>query len=642
MATVENPDSQRLKRLSILATRAFVESGLHGIESEVVLAMDVSRPMMPMYASGSIQDLVEGLFTLGLCFDDDGVVPTWSFGETARSLEPLTREEVGGWVAREVIRGTDFQERCHYAPVIDAICRKYFPRESSQPIVERKVGGALKRTVREYPQLVDRRPFAIFVIVITGDDCADPTETIRCIERASHLPIFFQFAGISPAGIPRPPFRFLRELDRLSGRWVDNCGFFEPLDFQEPRELFPGLLNEYPSYLQEERVKAMLLPPPEPAEIGGPVAKLSEEDAARLAVERAERERRRQARLREPIMPNIGEQREAAQPEAPRRVAPKTRPYVQPTSTGHVPRAAAPPELTRPPPLPTPSPAAAALPGGPVSVPEVRPPPPAEPPLRAEAIPRAQRPTPRSRTLPGQPAIADGPRPTPRVRVPTPSRVPLPRRPLIGDEEEAAAPEPRAAPTPRRAAAAPEVSSPRSPSTADPPTPRARRPAASSDPQAPTPSPAGGATHNRPRVRRTPTSPSDPPPGAAAAPRPAHPPRGPWPPPATAEPPAAAHPSGVAVNAPRVRRTPTDAGARASGATPPPPIDPAPARVTAAPAPRAAPQPAPPPSRPAAGLATSSHVGATPDGGDLTYEEAAERLARIRARRAERRGRRED
>ncbi|PIE21191.1 MAG: hypothetical protein CSA66_00010 [Proteobacteria bacterium] len=261
----QSTESQRLQHLSALAARAFAGSGLQGFEAEVVIALDISAPMAPLYLSGSIQDLVASLLALGLRFDDDGVLPAWVFAAQTRPITPLTCGAMAGWIEREVLPTAQFEPTCRYAAAIEAICRKYFPREWAMPVTTKQVGGALKRTVREFPRLVDRRPYAVFAIVLTGGDCADPTETIRAIQRASRLPIFFQFAGIHPAGMTGAEFAFLRRLDRLSDRWVDNCGFFEPNDFRDPCELFGGLLNEFPTYLTHQRVRDMLLPPSEPA-----------------------------------------------------------------------------------------------------------------------------------------------------------------------------------------------------------------------------------------------------------------------------------------------------------------------------------------------------------------------------------------
>lgn len=432
MSMDDKPIPEHLRRLSLLATHAFVESGLHGIDAEVVLALEVSRLMAPLYISGMLRELVDHLFTLSLCFDDDGVVPAWAFAHEAEALTPLTRAELEGWMDREITSHPGrFRADCSYAPVLEAICRRYFPREWALPQVERKIGGALKRTVREYPSLIDQRPFPIFVIVVTGGDCDDPTETLRVIQRASHLPIFFQFAGISLPGIAAPEFTFLRRLDRLPDRHVDNCGFFEPRDFREPRDLFVGLLNEFPDYLAEERVSAMLLPPDDdpPLTVASlalerELPELPEDDLEAREAERLARLARRRERAQEQVDP-VG-------PEAPpRRVQPMTRPYGS-SIAGPGARLEAPPTGAGGPmpgarPARTPVPAGSEGGGAP----------------RGAATPTTRAPRPQVDPRLPPPSAAAGPAPPS-----PPRRVPVPRRDVPHEVAPSPRPAPRGAPGP--------------------------------------------------------------------------------------------------------------------------------------------------------------------------------------------------
>jgi hypothetical protein len=305
MSTVQNADSQRLQRLSIQAMRAYLESGLRGMEAEVVLALDVSKYMGPIYASGAVQELTESLLALGMCFDDDLTIPTWAFADEAERVGELSHDHFSDWMSKLVLpAAARLDTGCRYASVINDIGRRYFPQEWAIQAEEKKVGGKLKRTVKVFPSLINPRPYAVFVIVITAGDCADPSETIRALRRASHLPIFWQFAGIAPAGLPRPEFEFLKRVDRLTDRHVDNCGFFEPRDFRDPQTMFSGLLNEFPDYLALDAVKAMLLPPRDMTatgavpkdEVDALLLTLPADVIARKERERAARARRRMAR----------------------------------------------------------------------------------------------------------------------------------------------------------------------------------------------------------------------------------------------------------------------------------------------------------------------------------------------------------
>jgi|GEM_PF-839684 len=651
MSTVHHADHERLRRLSISATRAFVESGLRGMDAEVVVALDTSRTMAPMYLSGGIQQLVESLLALALGFDDDGVVPTWVFGGHEATLAgTLDREEFAGWVARNVDHAPhQLSEACHYAPLVAGIVRRYFPIEASRPITERKVGGALKKTIREYPKLIDPRPFPIFVIVVTGGECADPTETIQQIRRASQLPIFFQFAGISPAGIPKPEFAFLERLDRLSGRWVDNCGFFAPRDFTDPRELFGGLLNEFPSYLELARVQEMLIPPPDEVEapsrpptavtmaipddvdddvvLTGP----SDEEILRRERERAERQRRRLMRARAESA-GLPTDRDVARPRVrppaapPGPEPPPVRAHAQPAR----------PEVSRPPAL---------TPSRPPRTAGTRPhseqrahyvvPAPAPPSVRATKPPSGRTPR-RVPAPPPAPRVAREPTRPPRASAPSssdrpprtarrassiPGAPPVRQAPPVRETSERAARRPAVelAPPPRVENPTPRPT-PRTPPPALPPneptlrnerpTPRPR------DRPSPPPEPPAARPVDRVRPPERPTAPSpDPERAAARTPERVRPPERstvPIPPP----------PEPIEQRPPERERP----SARSSTPSPPRP------RVSERPPERPT-VPAEPGPSPAAAPSRSA-PSAAPSPSD---EDPAVRLARIRARRAARR-----
>lgn len=230
--------------------------GLAGMQAEVVFVLDTSMSMYPMYQSRLVQELATELLALSVHFDDDGQIPAWAFGDQPRYLGALTTDDFVGFVDRQVIRtGADYQGSCRYAPVIEAICRHFFPDESALPT--RVVKKGLFGKQRLYPKLQAPRRHPIFVVFVTAGDCEDPEETAEAIRRASCLPLFWQFAGVNPPG-GRTRFRFLERLDRLKGRHVDNCGFFEPRQLGNPDTLFAGLLNEFPQYLRVPEVGAML------------------------------------------------------------------------------------------------------------------------------------------------------------------------------------------------------------------------------------------------------------------------------------------------------------------------------------------------------------------------------------------------
>lgn len=320
MATIQDRRHRRLEELSVTASRAFVESGLHGIEAEVVVALDVSPRMAPLYAQGLVQNLATALLALAMKFDDDGSVPVWCFDAEARHLGEIKRQDYANWVRSHVptpalpdpegpadSRSSEAPAAARYAPMIDAIGRRYFPKEWAAKGAARVVGDKLKRQVIDYPGPIEPRPFPVFVIIVTSGDCADALETTRLLRRASHLPIFWQFAGLQApsgptAGGAAPRFHFLRGVDKLTDTHCDCAGFFEPGDPGDADMLFAGLLNELPRWLALPEVRAMLQPTTPATEGKDALAGLDSllvlppVEAAKREATRAERERRRQER----------------------------------------------------------------------------------------------------------------------------------------------------------------------------------------------------------------------------------------------------------------------------------------------------------------------------------------------------------
>ncbi len=277
--------TRHLDVLALRAARAFVDSGLHGVKASVVAAVDVSTPMAPLFLSGQVHALTLALLALGMRFDDDGVVPLWAFGNDARRVGELRRGDHASFIDRHVrppapSAASQIRTAARLAPLIDAICHDLFPREWENP------GAPYLREARETP---------VFVIVLTSGDCHDIAETTRLLRRASHLPIFWQFAAIPPPGAPSD-LAFLRTISALPGTFIDSCGFFEPRDVTDERALFAGLLNEFPRYLWLPAVQSMLLGRPPAPELR---ADAEDEVIARtlLALPHDEADRRARARL---------------------------------------------------------------------------------------------------------------------------------------------------------------------------------------------------------------------------------------------------------------------------------------------------------------------------------------------------------
>ena len=209
------------KRIIDLSKKAAFAANKHGIEgqrAQVVLVLDISASMNALYKSGAIQRVIERMLGLAVTFDDDGQIDVLLFGTNAYPLPPVTLDEMEGYVERVILSQYKIREATNYAPPLRLLLNKY-----------------------QAPQ-----PAPVFVIFLTDGGNADRRESAEVIRELAAQPVFVQFVGIGPEDFP-----FLRKLDELPGRVIDNAGFMHvnDLDAIEDLELYDRLLNEFPQWL---------------------------------------------------------------------------------------------------------------------------------------------------------------------------------------------------------------------------------------------------------------------------------------------------------------------------------------------------------------------------------------------------------
>lgn len=75
-----------------------------GQKAVVILALDYSGSMSPLYTNGTVQDVVERILPLGLGFDDNGEVDFYLFENGCKKLpENLTLKNTSGYIQNKVI-----------------------------------------------------------------------------------------------------------------------------------------------------------------------------------------------------------------------------------------------------------------------------------------------------------------------------------------------------------------------------------------------------------------------------------------------------------------------------------------------------------------------------------------------------------
>lgn len=214
---------------------SLTKRNLLGERAAVYLVLDRSASMNSMYASGTVQRFAEKALALSAHFDDDGIVPTFAFGSKVFGPVEMDVRNSDGAVS-DMMRHIGSMNSTLYAPAIEAVANFHLAE------AEAKAAES------------DEPPAPGFVIFQTDGQAMDVEETLAAIRKYSHLPIFWQFVGFG--GASPESFGLLNELDELDGRLIDNAGFFwagRKPDALEDSEIFDGLMNEFPEYLDKAR-----------------------------------------------------------------------------------------------------------------------------------------------------------------------------------------------------------------------------------------------------------------------------------------------------------------------------------------------------------------------------------------------------
>ncbi|MBF0101652.1 MAG: VWA domain-containing protein [Desulfobacterales bacterium] len=213
--------------LSKKASFSINQKGIENLKAQVVLVLDISKSMNSLYKSGVIQNVIERILALALNFDDDGSIDIFLFGTNAYSLPSVTINDFDNYVQNIILTKYKINEATNYAPPLKLIYDKYCGKQS----------------------------VPVFVIFITDGGNADKKETENIIRPISSEPIFIQFVGIGADDFP-----FLRKLDQLTGRVIDNAGFMEVNDISniKDKELYDRLLNEFPQWLNNAKEKKII------------------------------------------------------------------------------------------------------------------------------------------------------------------------------------------------------------------------------------------------------------------------------------------------------------------------------------------------------------------------------------------------
>jgi uncharacterized protein YegL len=214
------------------------KKAIFGEKAHVKFVIDISGSMSSQYSNGIVQELTDRLLGIGINLDEDQSIEVYAFGEGDYEIGSADINNHQGFIKNILLKKVRLEGDTRYAGAMKRIINKY-----SAP----KKGFFKKTTVTA--------SVPVYVIFVTDGNNNDQAAAEKLIRESSNQAIFWQFVGIGGAR-----FDFLRKLDDMSGRFLDNADFFEVQDLRKisDEDLYDKLLTEFPNWLKQAREKGIL------------------------------------------------------------------------------------------------------------------------------------------------------------------------------------------------------------------------------------------------------------------------------------------------------------------------------------------------------------------------------------------------
>jgi len=218
--------------------RSFIKGkNMANLKVRLVFALDRSASTKHIYNNGTIQKLIERLVPLAAELNDGAGMDAYVFEDGVKKLDTqLTADNYTGFVGRVMSEMPYGGTR--YTPMINAIVQNIgaTKTETVTYMKAKKRGGIMglfgkesaaetKETIHVHPTGKTKIPTLVICFTDGDNDADDKEPAYNAMVSASKYPAFWQFFGLQ--GIPKPDFKFLRELDTMPGRYIDNVNLYE-------------------------------------------------------------------------------------------------------------------------------------------------------------------------------------------------------------------------------------------------------------------------------------------------------------------------------------------------------------------------------------------------------------------------------
>lgn len=201
------------------------------IKAHIVVDLDVSGSTQNMYSRGLFQKAFQQVLPIGILFDDNQEVDTFTFnnGEAYDHITPnATKDNYSDYIRKYVLNNNAVKKwgGTDYAPVLKANLDEFkFVRESTS--TKKSFFGLFNNTKTETKlQSTSESGYPVIIFFFTDGENTDKEDTLELIKacQENNVNIYFQFIGIGAGH-----FAFLTKLaDQFS-----NTGFVNVLDFDK-------------------------------------------------------------------------------------------------------------------------------------------------------------------------------------------------------------------------------------------------------------------------------------------------------------------------------------------------------------------------------------------------------------------------
>ena len=211
-----------------------------------------------LYSDGTMQRVADISFAAGLQFDDDGSVPVSLFDNRVTPLGEITLANCRGFLdqhSKHRFGGTSYVSALRWI-----IEEAGFGRVDLGSLGASSGGGGgfLKRKhAPAHSELAVKAtaPYPTYAIFVTDGEPQDRHEDIiQLLTLMSQLPIFVQFIGVG-----HHKFQFLKVLDNLGSRLIDNANFFDAKSAPDQDTMITMMLKEFPEFYVNARKLGLLV-----------------------------------------------------------------------------------------------------------------------------------------------------------------------------------------------------------------------------------------------------------------------------------------------------------------------------------------------------------------------------------------------